>query len=132
MTLRKAFSSRRRNWAAGLALGAAVGLFAAGPMPTAAAQALTDVVQTTSGPVQGLFMEGVRAFQGIRYAASPAGANRWTPPQPPARSHNVVQATAPGASCPQPIGQFSAGPPNSEDCLFLNVWTPKFAAPFER
>jgi para-nitrobenzyl esterase len=126
------FSRRRLGWAAGLAVGAAVGLLAAGPMPKAAAQSRTDVVETTSGPVQGAFMEGVQAFQGIRYAASTAGFNRWTPPQAPARSHTVIEATAPGASCPQSIDQFSAGPPNSEDCLFLNVWTPKSAGPFDR
>jgi para-nitrobenzyl esterase len=108
----------------GWAVGAAVGLLAAGPTPEAAAQTLTPVVETTSGPVQGTVTEGVKAFQGIRYAASTAGANRWTAPQPPTPSPTVIEATTPGPSCPQPIDQFSAGPPNSEDCLFLNVWTP--------
>jgi para-nitrobenzyl esterase len=122
--LGKSFAKRSFGWAAGLAVGAAVGLLGAGPMPEAAAATLTNVVETTSGPVQGTVMEGVKAFQGIRYAASPAGANRWTPPQPPTPSATVIEATTPGPSCPQPINQFSAGPPNSEDCLFLNVWTP--------
>jgi para-nitrobenzyl esterase len=101
-------------------------------MPKAAAQTLTPLVETTSGPVVGMVKEGVQAFQGIRYAASTAGANRWTPPQPPTRSQTVIEATAPGPACPQPIDQFSAGPPNSEDCLFLNVWIPAFAGPIDR
>jgi len=126
------FSKHRFGWAAGLAVGAAVGLLAAGPMPEAAAQTLTHVVVTTSGPVQGMFTEGVKAFEGIRYAASTAGADRWTPPEPPTPSPTVIEATTPGPACPQPTNQFSAGPPNSEDCLFLNVWAPVFAGPFDR
>jgi para-nitrobenzyl esterase len=101
-------------------------------MPKAAAQTLTGVVETTSGPLQGTVTEGVMAFLGIRYAASPAGANRWTPPLPSTPSPSVIEATTPGPSCPQPPDQFSAGPPNSEDCLFLNVWTPVSARPFDR
>jgi para-nitrobenzyl esterase len=89
------------------------------------------VVGTTSGPVQGMVTEGVQAFLGIRYAASTAGASRWTAPQPPAPSATVTEATTPGPSCPQPINQFSAGPPNDEDCLFLNVWTPLDVFPGE-
>lgn len=120
--LGKSFAGGSAARAAGVAVGAAIALVLASPAPTAAT--LTNVVETTSGPVQGAVMEGVKAFQGIRYAASPAGDNRWTPPQPPTPSATVIEATTPGPSCPQPINQFSAGPPNDEDCLFLNVWTP--------
>jgi para-nitrobenzyl esterase len=42
----------------------------------------------------------------------------------PARSPTVFDATTPGSSCPQQVNQFSAQPPFSEDCLFLNVTTP--------
>ena len=84
----------------------------------------TDVIKTTSGPVQGSSDGHVDKFLGIRYAASPAGDNRWMPPVPPTPSHAVINATAPGSACPQPINQFSAGSPQSEDCLFLNVWRP--------
>jgi para-nitrobenzyl esterase len=85
----------------------------------------TEVIQTTSGPVRGSSDGHVDKFLGIRYAASTAGDNRWTPPVPPAPSHTVTDATAPGNACPQPINQFSAGSPQSEDCLFLNVWRPR-------
>jgi para-nitrobenzyl esterase len=85
----------------------------------------TEVVATTSGPVRGSSDGNVDKFLGIRYAASPAGSNRWLPPQPPAPSHTVIDATTPGNACPQPINQFSAQSPQSEDCLFLNVWRPR-------
>jgi para-nitrobenzyl esterase len=84
----------------------------------------TEVIETTSGPVQGSSDGHVDRFLGIRYAASPAGANRWLPPVPPEPSHTVIDATQPGSACPQVVDQFSAVPPFSEDCLFLNVWRP--------
>jgi para-nitrobenzyl esterase len=122
--LGKPFARVSFEWTARLAVAVAVGLCAASQVPEAAAVTLTDVVETTSGPVQGVVTEGVHAFLGIRYGASPAGANRWTPPESPTPSATVIAATTPGSACPQPINQFSAGETQSEDCLFLNVWTP--------
>jgi para-nitrobenzyl esterase len=90
----------------------------------AMADSPTRVIQTTGGPVRGVSDGVVNKFLGIRYANSPAGANRWTPPTAPARSQTVFDAATPGSSCPQPVNQFSATPPFSEDCLFLNVTTP--------
>jgi para-nitrobenzyl esterase len=84
----------------------------------------TSVIQTTSGPLRGFSDGHVDKFLGIRYAASPAGDNRWLPPQPPERSHTVIDATRAGNPCPQISNQFSAISPQSEDCLFLNVWRP--------
>jgi para-nitrobenzyl esterase len=84
----------------------------------------TRVVHTTGGPVRGSSDGAVNKFQGIRYANSTAGANRWTPPAAPARSSTTFDATAPGSPCPQQVNQFSPQPPFSEDCLFLNVTTP--------
>ena len=90
----------------------------------ARADSPTSVIQTTVGPVRGSSDGVVNKFQGIRYANSPAGANRWTPPVAPARSTTVFDATTPGSPCPQVVNQFSPQPPFSEDCLFLNVTTP--------
>ena len=90
----------------------------------AMADSPTPVIETTSGPVRGLSNGVVNKFQGIRFANSTAGANRWTPPTAPARSHTVFDATTPGSPCPQHVNQFSPPPPFSEDCLFLNVITP--------
>jgi para-nitrobenzyl esterase len=84
----------------------------------------TEVIETTSGPVQGSSDGHVDKFLGIRYAASPAGDNRWLPPVAPERSHAIIDATKPGSPCPQQVNQFSPQPPFSEDCLFLNVWRP--------
>jgi len=69
---------------------------------------------------------GVDAFFGIRYAAPPEGALRWTPPQPPAVPTGPVVAAVPGPACPQPAS--TAPLPQSEDCLYLNVWTPAASA----
>jgi para-nitrobenzyl esterase len=63
---------------------------------------------------------GVDVFFGIRYAAAPEGALRWTPPQSPAAPAAPVVAAIPGPACPQPAS--TAPLPQSEDCLFLNVY----------
>jgi para-nitrobenzyl esterase len=90
----------------------------------AVADSPTRAIETTGGPVRGVSNGVVNKFQGIRYANSTAGANRWTPPTAPARSHTVFDTTTPASPCPQQVNQFSPAPPFSEDCLFLNVTTP--------
>src|SRR5262249_10645686 len=71
----------------------------------------------------------VRIFKGIPYAAPPIGELRWKPPQPAASWTGVKAADAYGAQCPQlpyaPDSPYFAVPtwPQSEDCLFLNIWT---------
>ena len=53
------------------------------------------------------------------------GDLRWKPPQPADPWEGVRQAKEPGARCPQPPSQVFAQQtaPQSEDCLYLNVWT---------
>lgn len=80
---------------------------------------LGEVVRTASGPVRGTVTPDHRVFQGIPYAAPPVGERRWQPPAPPASWTAERDATAPGPRCPQGT---TAG--TSEDCLYLNVWTP--------
>ncbi|MEO0423662.1 MAG: carboxylesterase family protein [Pseudomonadota bacterium] len=87
---------------------------------------------------------GVRAFRGIPFAAPPVGALRWKSPQPHRARKGVQDAEEFGAACPQDQGNadwyrdVAAGlgadrrviPPLtkvSEDCLYLNVWTPTTA-----
>lgn len=71
----------------------------------------------------------VVAFKGIPYAAPPVGNLRWREPQTPVKWEGVRQAAKFGASCPQPIRQGKKNPDEiSEDCLFLNVWTPAKSA----
>jgi para-nitrobenzyl esterase len=96
------------------------------------------VVQTAEGPVRGFVKDGVYEFLGIPYAAPPVSTDptaapcsptnlRWCPPVKHARWTEVLNATAYAPICAQTneFGVF-AGPPNdNEDCLYLNVFTPK-------
>lgn len=87
-------------------------------------------VRTEAGSVEGsMSTDGkVQIFKGIPYAAPPVGALRWKEPQPAANWRDVRKATEFGPQCMQArvyddMVFRDAGP--SEDCLYLNVWTPK-------
>lgn len=88
----------------------------------------TDTVRFSSGAVCGtssvVAEHEVSAFLGIPFAESTAGANRWKPPVPKAAWSDVRPATAYGQICPQNM-LLEGVPDQSEDCLSLNVWTPK-------
>ena len=88
-----------------------------------AQQKTAPEVQTKSGVVRGGIEEDVTFFKGIPYAAPPVGANRWRPPQPVTPWKEVRDATKDCADCPQRAWPGSTAV-QSEDCLFLNVWTP--------
>ena len=62
-------------------------------------------------------------FLGIPYAAPPVGALRWQPSQPRKPWSGTREATGYAPHCPQPAGAFGR-PSTSEDCLYLNVFTP--------
>ncbi|MFZ3499117.1 carboxylesterase/lipase family protein [Streptomyces sp. 5.8] len=84
------------------------------------------VVRTDKGVVRGTLTGSARTFRGIPYAAPPTGARRWAAPAPAERWEGVRDATGPGAACPQtgflsPVGPAS----DEEDCLFVNVTTPR-------
>jgi para-nitrobenzyl esterase len=81
------------------------------------------VVTTAGGAVRGKAVAATGEFLGIPYAAPPVGALRWQPPRPPAPWHGVRPATSYAPHCPQPSSPFGAGS-RSEDCLYLNVFTP--------
>lgn len=83
-------------------------------------------VKTTSGIVRGIVEGDVATFKGIPYAAPPVGANRWRPPQPVTPWKEVRDASKDCADCPQRAWPGSTAK-QSEDCLFLNVWTPATA-----
>jgi para-nitrobenzyl esterase len=100
---------------------------AAAAMLAGAAQAAGPTAKLDSGMVEGAASGDVLVFKGVPFAASTAGANRWRAPQPVAAWTGVRPATSFGAACPQP--HLSDDPwaqvgPQSEDCLFLNVWRP--------
>ncbi len=95
-----------------------------------AASALSaDRVGTAHGIVEGAGPQktGVRVFRGIPFAAPPVGDLRWKAPQPVASWEGVRPASDFGPRCMQlPIfGDMSfRASGTSEDCLYLNVWTP--------
>jgi para-nitrobenzyl esterase len=93
------------------------------------------VAETTYGRVRGTDASGIKVFKGIPYGASTTGKNRFMPPVAPSKWSGVRDAFAYGPSAPQrePGAQRAASalavaaaglPPESEDCLVLNVWTP--------
>src|SRR5919109_3024399 len=90
--------------------------------------AAADQVRIESGSVQGTTSSDgtVRIFKGIPYAAPPVGDLRWKPPQPIAPWQGVRKTTAFGARCVQAriYDDMIFRDEMSEDCLFLNVWTP--------
>jgi para-nitrobenzyl esterase len=75
---------------------------------------------TRSGKVRGSINQGVYCFKGVRYGAD-TGARRFMPPLAPPPWKGVLNAMEYGAASPQTGKQEEA---TSEDCLFLNVWTP--------
>jgi para-nitrobenzyl esterase len=82
---------------------------------------------TTDGPVRGLVSSaGIREFLGIPYAAPPVGNRRWRPPVPHERWFAPLEATQFANHCPQPTTPFGIASV-TEDCLYLNVFTPNSA-----
>ena len=81
------------------------------------------VVATADGAVRGRAAAAGGEFLGIPYAAPPVGALRWQPPRPAAPWPGTRAATSYAPHCPQPSGSFGRAS-TSEDCLYLNVFTP--------
>ena len=90
-----------------------------------AAAADERLVITQSGPVRGFRTERMRAFLGIPYANPPVGSLRWTPPTAVTPWKHVRLATHFANHCIQSGSYSSQG--GSEDCLYLNIITPRDA-----
>ena len=103
----------------------------------------TAIVPTKSGRVQGLVVDGVHSFKGVRYGAAPIGPLRWMPPEAAKPWSNVYDASDFGAPAMQLASGTTVDTTNdfsfqmhqvfttpselkvmNEDCLYLNVWTP--------
>lgn len=84
-----------------------------------AAQPASMVAATRAGRVRGTSEDGVCVFRGIRYGAD-TQARRFMPPREPDTWPGIAEALEFGPGCPQP----GITEPTSEDCLFLNIWTP--------
>lgn len=95
-----------------------------------------DTVSVEGGLIQGVLTENpdVMVFKGVPYAAAPVGDLRWALPQPVIPWEGVKVADTFGSPAIQPgrapgsfyYKEFQPEPllPQSEDCLFLNIWTP--------
>ena len=111
-------SPSRRAVLAGLTAAAA-----AHPSAGWSAEGASPVAVTRHGPVRGYLDKGIRVFKGVRYGADTSG-RRFLPPLPPRPWTEAAEATAYGPASPQ-RGREGV---TSEDCLFLNVWTPALDA----
>jgi para-nitrobenzyl esterase len=83
--------------------------------------------KVSGGEVQGAVSNNISSFKGIPFAAPPVGDLRWKAPQPVKPWSGVKQADAFAPGCMQDpaLATFMRAPTNfSEDCLYLNVWTP--------
>lgn len=119
----------------------ALGLFLYTSVSVVAAQSATSVSTATSsstssaesptvsiagyGTVQGnrsQYVSSVYNFKGVPYASAPTGAYRWKHPPHPIPWNDTRDATQFSLPCPQPgVANYS------EDCLYLNIWTPEDA-----
>ena len=115
-------SLRRLLLAASCAVGS--GAFAQTTPPAAALR-----ITTTVGQIEGARAGEVAVFRGLPYAAPPVGDLRWHAPETAAPWAGVRKADEFGKACPQDRGasidQAGDPGPTSEDCLFLNIWTPR-------
>ncbi|XP_075770253.1 acetylcholinesterase-like [Pelodiscus sinensis] len=105
------------------------------PGPSAGSDDDGTVVLTTSGPIRGKRLPAgsamVTAFLGVPYAQPPVGPLRFQKPLPHQPWSDVLEATSFGHACPQPpltdspqAEIYTPKTPQSEDCLFLNLWVP--------
>ncbi len=79
------------------------------------------LVEVTGGLVQGVVEDDMMIFKGIPFAAPPVGDLRWKAPQPVIPWEGVRDASEFG---PSPLSNMGFPKDASEDCLYLNVWTP--------
>lgn len=85
------------------------------------------VVRVDGGRIRGFRYGSVSIYRGVPFAAPPVGDLRWRPPRPVRPWSGVLGCVRFRPSCPQQrvpgVAPSSSGP-QSEDCLYLNVWTP--------
>ena len=88
-------------------------------------------ISTENGIVEGLENSGIREFKGVPFAAPPVGELRWKEPQPVKNWSDVLETKkfAPKAMQLAAFGDMNSRSEGmSEDCLYLNIWTPAKSA----
>ncbi|MFX1277053.1 MAG: carboxylesterase/lipase family protein [Promethearchaeota archaeon] len=88
----------------------------------------TDIIKTKSGNIRGYCENDLNIFKGIPYAESPIGDLRFEPPIAKKPWDDILEATEYGSCAYQAYTELEdwlgKPEPESEDCLFLNIWTP--------
>ena len=85
------------------------------------------LVNTNYGTLEGINQSGIKIFKGVPFAAAPVGNLRWKAPQPVQKWDGVRKADTFGPNPMQEklFGDMDFGTDKmSEDCLYLNIWTP--------
>ncbi len=93
---------------------------------------MSAIAQTTAGTLEGAEENGLCVFRGIPFAAPPVGELRFKAPQPveswdgvrDAKSFGPISLQAPNEMLEALLPVSDPPQPQSEDCLYLNVWTP--------
>jgi len=106
-----------------------IAVFGVSALGAVVSTALAQVqsARVTGGEVQGVVVNGIASFKGIPFAAPPVGQNRWRSPQPVVPWSGVRRADTFAPACMQDTAlaaRLGAPTEVSEDCLYLNVWTP--------
>jgi para-nitrobenzyl esterase len=96
--------------------------------PSVIAATTPAPVRIQSGLVQGIRENGLTVYKGIPFAAPPVSKLRWRDPQPAKNWKGVLHANHFGPTCMQTIESWMGPLHTSENCLYLNVWTPAKSA----
>jgi para-nitrobenzyl esterase len=106
----------------------AIALVLLAVLPAHAALAQVTRAKVTGGEVSGVAEGGISIFKGIAFAAPPVGDLRWKAPAPVQPWSGIKKAETFANACMQAPNTQGNTAPVSEDCLYLNVWTPAKAA----
>ncbi len=115
--------SEKKNLSSRLAWAVCLFMAVAAISATSVMAQSSPLVNTDGNVFRGVAAPGMNEFLGIRYAQAPVGDLRWRAPRRPDHVDGIQDATQFANHCPQPASPFGL-PSISEDCLFLNVFTP--------
>jgi len=96
------------------------------PVASCFSLAQSPIIRTESGALSGVREGGLNVYRGVPFAAPPVGELRWRPPVPAEPWEGTRKAVAFAPACMQTgVSMPGEAPPAvSEDCLYLNIWTP--------